>query len=451
MFLKCFFCSDIRASPKIALFPPNDNKICFKRMKGVNFNSVYQNMNNAGECNNGFKKCGFVRGETEGVCIANDKDCPVTDVVLSASAPSQNAESYTKLVIQSNPELNLYFTKESVAAPLLSGVISENVICLNPEQLGSSLRRSGYGAYLTEKPITCVEDPLPKKWEGQSWTEQSLLDFNQVSYADLPSFKVKDEYLHYRFTKHLSPWRPICHSMIPEIETGFTTQLDSVQSNINIFYVLLLLLAFFLIPCFIVEFFGIFDFDFSWRKSERVKILTMTCRFVYTMVVGLVGLFLSISSKNKTNEANGFILQECTATLLNEAFKENSGTLEEDGVLMMRRAALFLTFFYLLEFLFNLYFHLFLHRQTKAEVEAQEAEMKKKEEEKFRKPVKVVSNFDDNGQTGRTGGNGLGVIQGLEGRKQKAKPSFEDKQKKMEDLQRSELGLEEIKDSDLVA
>ena len=127
-------CKPIQSFDKINLFNWKNGVFCSKYYNQTEIgsgylsllnNSVYQNE----ECKEGYKKCGKLDDNGNYLCIPNEEECPINDIIISETElPELIEEKYKYIYLN---DTYVYFTNEKKDNSVIVKLkVSENKVCL---------------------------------------------------------------------------------------------------------------------------------------------------------------------------------------------------------------------------------------------------------------------------------------------------------------------------------
>jgi hypothetical protein len=215
---------------KLLWINPVEAEYCFKRDPELNWITIWENQISAGGCKSGFKKCGNQNGISEGVCIPNGKNCPITDIKIASSNP--DPLKYTEIVGEAN---NLYYTNENgIADPLTEMWISESGVCLDSNFRSITDGRKDY-VLMKKEGEACKEDTRFTQL-GDIIGEQDLLDSNGVVYATQPGFNTNNNFKYDKLIRSMIAFKPSCRLLVENTEEGHKdiTSLDSRNNFLSV-------------------------------------------------------------------------------------------------------------------------------------------------------------------------------------------------------------------------
>lgn len=187
---------------------PNEIELCLLRDKELSYNNIWYRGNSEGECENGFKKCGNVSGQSKGVCIPDTKNCPITSVIFASANP--NSTEYPDSI--TGETLNVYYSRTHSQDPLTELQVGEGHICLNSNKNGATPDRKPYILLKYQEAICTPDERFTKT--GLKATEKDVLLENNVDIDTLPNFNPSIEHKYFGFERSMITFKPSCRSQI---------------------------------------------------------------------------------------------------------------------------------------------------------------------------------------------------------------------------------------------
>ena len=191
---------------------PSQPTICIKRAKDLSYLKLYEKMSDFGECATGYKKCGDVNGNSKGICVPTAEPCPITDLIFAVTNP--DGARYDETPVSSGTGFSAFFTRSSVAQPLVETDMKETTPCYQPDIISITPDREGYVLMKRPEDPSCKKDSRWIKLDFLSYGRKDTYDLNLVPYTGLPAFRINNNQQLIRYQRRLIEWAPSCKQIV---------------------------------------------------------------------------------------------------------------------------------------------------------------------------------------------------------------------------------------------
>jgi hypothetical protein len=216
---------------------PNEIELCGKRDSDLTYSKIWERQNSEGKCDNGWKKCGNVDGQSEGVCIPQAKNCPISSMVFASSNPDTNI--YDQEI--TGQSLNVYYSNSKSQDPLTDLRSGEAHICMGVTKIGITVERKPY-VLSNYQEHACTSDERFTK-NGLQELEQAFLAENGVDISNLPTYESTNDHKYYGFERSMITFKPSCRNELGEMMEGQDI-VDKLKTFLTILLVRFLIVNF---------------------------------------------------------------------------------------------------------------------------------------------------------------------------------------------------------------
>ena len=163
------------------------------------FSALSSNIEESGDCKEGFMKCGGRSSDKDdrGICVPQAwGKCPITHLKMrSIDDPAVQKEDHSRFV--KFPGFYIEQWTEENRRPIVHTTFVESHVCKNPLIESLSKGRTRYELNRKQEGV-CEEDPRYIKLDEQGEGERDLFDLHGVEYENLIEFYTSNEFKWFR-------------------------------------------------------------------------------------------------------------------------------------------------------------------------------------------------------------------------------------------------------------
>ena len=113
-------------------------KLCVKKIEDKTFlyySLLFNSVKKGKECQTGYKQCGILDSEENILCLPNNEECPINDILIQDSPPVSSLNYHS---IQLTDNKAIYYTTEAIDKPIIvSFKLSDGRVCIDFEEYNS--------------------------------------------------------------------------------------------------------------------------------------------------------------------------------------------------------------------------------------------------------------------------------------------------------------------------
>jgi hypothetical protein len=259
-------CDDIAATSKRDLTRwIASNEITATRGRGTNFISLYEMMDDSGNCKTGYTRCGDPNSKSKGLCIPQGIGvCPLTDITSTAK------QGYKSISLSG---VNIYFSNSAGLNPIPDIFYAESHLCFIREHRSITGGRKPYPLLLGDFS-NCKIDPLA--WSVNEIGEKDFFDINSLSYTQFTQYDVSNNFKYKMLVARFLDWSPECKDIVPSLQNQAKEMKDSYTQHKILFG---LYIASFCIGVICLVALGLLTFTFS-STAYKIFFIVRICSWI---------------------------------------------------------------------------------------------------------------------------------------------------------------------------
>lgn len=307
-------CTDIDSTNSANLQKwKNSGSISITKMKGTSFISIYQNIDESGNCKAGFIHCGDKNSISKGTCIPSTFGrCPLTELTSEAKV-GFNSTGMTGWM--------LYHSIGSTNNPIVEATFREDSLCFDRSKLPLSPGREKY-KLLKGDYDDCDKDV--DAWSVSDMGEKDFFDLNGLPHRKLRDYNSDNKYVIRFMASRTIEWSPACKDSVPSIVSKSETFKSAITAVNNL--VIIYSIA--------------FGFNILLAIASMVMLLDRnTCMYKVVMIFKLLFYLAALVPLaillNKTSEIGKFYGEldklKCSTNKINEFISTLNHSTEENA------------------------------------------------------------------------------------------------------------------------